>query len=279
MISVSVPSPLQYFKTLVASDEGMPLLEAAASIAQDEYPELDLDSVIQDMEQRAARLIRRIPADSAPLHRLRLLNHYFFGELGFRLNANHYHDPANSFLHRVLDRRLGIPISLAVLWLELARAVHLNASGVSFPGHFLCKVKMNSGVVIIDPCTGESLSRDQLAQRLAPWSPALEGGEIPVAMFLQSCTARELLARMLRNLKSIHAHAADPGRRLQVLDRLVALLPADLDERCERGLLLADLGQLREGLADLDAYLASSPSAPGREAIAARREDIARQLH
>ena len=113
-----------------------PLLEAAASLAQDEYPELDVQQVLGDVDQLLARLKRRLPADAAPLQRLRALNQFFFHDLSFGGNVNDYYDPDNSYLNAVLRTRRGIPISLAVLWMELAQGLGLQARGVGFPGPF-----------------------------------------------------------------------------------------------------------------------------------------------
>src|SRR6185436_14468066 len=116
------------------------LIEAAASIAQDEYPGLDTQAVLAEIDALAQRLKRRIPADAVPVQRLRWLNRFFFQELGFAGNVNDYYDPDNSYLHRVLATRRGIPITLAVLYAELATQIGLTARGVSFPGHFLIKL-------------------------------------------------------------------------------------------------------------------------------------------
>ena len=123
----SAPTALEYFASLVQSDDHFPLFETAASLAQDEYPELDVAQVLGDVDQLLARLKRRLPADAAPLARLRLLNQFFFHDLNFGGNLNDYYDPDNSYLTAVLRTRRGIPISLAVLWMELAQGLGLQA--------------------------------------------------------------------------------------------------------------------------------------------------------
>ena len=162
-------SPLDYFATLVAEDEGFALLEAAVVLAQDDFPQLDPQGVLDEIDGLARRLRERLPADAPPLHRLRMLNRYFFRELGFAGNVNDYEHPHNSYLHRVLATRRGIPISLAVIYMELAEQLELQARGISFPGHFLVKLRMPAGEVVIDPFTGESLSRERLEERLEPF--------------------------------------------------------------------------------------------------------------
>ena len=133
---LEVPTSLEYFASLVQSDTEFPLLEAAICLAQDEYPELDIQEVLGQVDQLVSRLKKRLPADAGAIHKLRLLNKFFFEEMGFAGNANNYYDPDNSYLHVMLRTRRGIPISLALLWLELAGQIGLDAHGVGFPGHF-----------------------------------------------------------------------------------------------------------------------------------------------
>jgi regulator of sirC expression with transglutaminase-like and TPR domain len=279
------PTALEYFSSLVADDASFSVLEAAVSIAQDEYPGLDAQTVLSDIDALADRLKRRIPADVVALQRVRLLNQYFFQELGFGGNVNNYYDPRNSFVHEVLVRRRGIPITLATLYVELASQIGLKAFGVSFPGHFLVKVSVEQGTqvgeVVIDPFTGQSLSSDELEDRLTPYrrSQVLMGDpEAPLSFFLQAASARETLARMLRNLKEIHRTAEDWPRLLPVLDRLVVLLPEALEERRDRGLARAECGQLARAIADLDAYLRLRPEADDRFAVVEQLAHLRRDL-
>ena len=127
LLNLTAPTPLDYFSALVQSDDHFPLLETAASLAQDEYCDLDVQQVLGDVDQLLARLKRRLPADAAPLHRLRSLNQFFFRDLSFGGNVNDYCDPDNSYLNVVLRTRRGIQISLAVLWIELAQGLGLHA--------------------------------------------------------------------------------------------------------------------------------------------------------
>ena len=204
------PTLLDYFANLVADDEQFSQLEAAIAIAQDEEPSLDVQSVLSQIDTLAARLKQRIAADTGAMQKLRYLNRYFFQELGFAGNVNDYYDPHNSYVHRVLATRRGIPITLALLYIEIAQQIGLDARPVSFPGHFLIKLKMPQGEVIIDPFTGQSLSREALDERLAPYRrrQGLVGEfEAPLGLFLQAASGRDVLARMLRNLKEIHRSA------------------------------------------------------------------------
>jgi regulator of sirC expression with transglutaminase-like and TPR domain len=273
------PTALEYFAALVAEDASLSLTEAAVAIAQDEFPDLDAQGVMFEIDQLGHRLKRRLPADAVPVQRLRWLNRYFFQELGFAGNVNNYYDPDNSYLHRVLNTRRGIPITLAVLYIELATQIGLSARGVSFPGHFLVKLRMPAGEVVIDPFTGQSLSRDELDDLLAPYKRrrGLEGDfDVPLGLFLQAAPPRDVLARMLRNLKEIHRAAEDWPRLLAVQQRLVVLLPQAWDERRDRGLCFAELGMDDAAARDLRLYLNHCSDAEDRAAISERLAGLSR---
>jgi regulator of sirC expression with transglutaminase-like and TPR domain len=271
-----VPSSLDYFATLVAEDEGFPLLEAAIAVGQDRDPALDPQAVMVTLDRLGARLARRIPADAVPLQRLRWLNRYFFDELAFGGNVNDYYAADNSYLHCVLDSRRGIPITLALLYIEMAGHAGLKARGISFPGHFLVQLRLPRGEVVIDPFTGQSLSREDLEERLGPYRRQrglLGDFEVPLGLFLQDATPREFLARLLRNLKEIHLSSEDWPALLQVQERLVRLMPLVWQERRDRGLAFAELGMDAPALADLQAYL---ENCAGAEDASALRERMAR---
>lgn len=264
LLPFAAPTALDYFASLVADDSSLPLLEAAVALAQDEDPRLDVQGVLARIDALAERLRSRIPADTSALPRLRLLNRYFFNELGFGGNVNHFHDPRNSLLPAVLETRRGIPITLAVLYIEIASQVGLRAQGVSFPGHFLVKIHMPRGEVVLDPFTGQSLSREELDERLAPFlrQQGLVGdNEAPLGLFLQPAPARDVLARMLRNLKEIHRQAGDAPRQVQVLERMVILMPQAWEERRDLALALAELGRHAEAADELSQYLEHCPDA------------------
>jgi regulator of sirC expression with transglutaminase-like and TPR domain len=282
LLNLSPPTPLSYFASLVQSDEHFPLLEAAASLAQDEEPTLDVQHVLDDVERLLRRVQARLPEDADDLTQLAILTQVFYQDLGFGVNANDYYAPENSYLNEVLRTRRGIPISLAIVWLELAQALGLQAQGISFPGHFLVKVSLEGGLVVLDPLTGKSLGLDNLSERLSPYrSPAdrsvaadLDEGETPLGLYLQACPERDILARMLRNLKEIFRSQEDWPRMLQVMDRLVVLLPEYWAERRDRGLVHAELGHVHEALQDLRLYLEAVPSGPDTVALRNRVSEL-----
>lgn len=279
-LSYAVPTPLEYFAALVQSDADFPLLEAAVSLAQDEYPDLDVQQVLGEVDQLLARLKRRIPADAVPLQKLRAVNQFFFRDLSFRANVNNYYDPDNSYLNVVLRTRCAIPISAAVLWLELAQGLGLAARGVGFPGHFMVKVNLPKGQVVIDPLDGQSLSREQLAERLEPYrrrSGLVDEFEVPLGLYLQAAPPREIVARMLRNLKEIHRAQEDWSRMIAVQDRLIVLLPQAWAEYRDRGLAHAEIGHTAQAVEDLEAYLAHVEEGLDIDAIAARVAEMRRE--
>lgn len=281
MFSFELPTPLQYFAALVASDDGFPLLEACTALALDDDPDLDIQQVMAYVDQLQARVKRRLPTDAGPMQRLRVLNQFFFNELGFGGNINDYHNPDNSFLHVVLRTRRGIPISLAVLWLELAQGLGVQARGVNFPGHFMVKVNVPQGQVVIDPFTGQSLSREDLSERLEPYKRRqglIGDDDIPVGLYLQSAAPREILARVLRNLKEIYIAQEDGPRLIGVLDRLVILLPEAWEERRDRGLAWAEMGQPAKAVPDLEAYLQHSDGPLDADAVAEHLSNLRRAL-
>jgi regulator of sirC expression with transglutaminase-like and TPR domain len=276
-----VPTPLAYFASLVESDEHFPLLEAAAAVAQDEYPELDVQRVLGEVDQLLARLKRRLASDAPALQRLRALNQFFFRDLSFGGNLNDYYDPDNSYLHAVLRTRRGIPITLAVIWLELAAGLGLQARGVAFPGHFMVKVTLPKGQVIIDPFTGQSLSREELSQRLEPYrqrSGLVDDFEVPMGLYLQSASPREIIARMLRNLKEIYISQEDHARLIAVLDRLLVLQPDSWSDRRDRGLAWAEQGDAQRALPDLQAYLDHAEDALDLDVVSQRVAQLRRAL-
>ena len=259
---------LDYFASLVREEEHIPLFEAALSIAQDDDPELDLTACLLEIDKFAARLRRRMPADIATIPKLRLLNNFFYQELGFAGNLNDYYNPDNSYLHKVLESRRGIPISLAVIYMELAQQIGLDVKGISFPGHFLMKLSVKNGDIILDPFNGASLSREDIEERLEPFFINGRGaGDPPLASYLAEASARTILVRMLRNLKSLFAEHPHWRQFLNVQQRLVVLLPDEVVERRDRGLAYANLDCPQAALQDLEAYLERCPQASDADSL------------
>jgi regulator of sirC expression with transglutaminase-like and TPR domain len=259
---------LDYFSSLVRQDDSFPLFETALAIGQDVYPHLDFAAHQVEIDTIGFQLLKRIPADASHIQKLRMLNHLFFQEMGFAGNVNNFFDADNSYVHRVMATRRGIPISLAVIYMELGQQIGLDMKGISFPGHFLMKLTVQSGEIVLDPINGSSLSREELEERIEPYmGQRSEYGELPLAAYLRAAHPREIVERMLRNLKAIFTDSERWQRVLDVQQRLVILLPDDITERRDRGLAYANLADPHAALEDLEAYLSLRPEASDAPAL------------
>ncbi|MGN6318277.1 SirB1 family protein [Trinickia sp.] len=268
-------SVLDFFSTLVADDDSLPLTETAVALAQDAYPDLDLEAVLAELDELALRLKRRLPEGADLTEKIGALNRFFFRELGFAGNLNDYYDPDNSHLNIVLKRRRGIPISLAVLYLELGEQIGVPAKGVSFPGHFLLRVTLPEGDVMLDPTTGQSLSEAQMVDMLEPYiSHTEQSVGNALRMLLQPATPREIVARMLRNLKAVYLQTERWQRLLAVQQRLVVLLPENIEEVRDRGFAYARLDYLRPALEDLERYLDDRPDAEDATTVESQLNEL-----
>src|SRR5512146_3040397 len=226
------------FAALIERDP-VPLDEAALAIAEEEYPRLEAEEYLVRLDQLADRVRAKAPAGRSAtlLHALRKV---LFEEEGYRGNEAEYGDPRNSFLNKVIDRRLGLPITLCVLYMEVARRVGLVLHGVGFPGHFLAKYVPPSGAeVFVDAFHGgEMLSADECVARYR----ARTGGRDLDRRHLGAVAPRQILARMLQNLKRTYLERRDDVRAWWVLDRILLLTPGQLEAMRDRGLVCARLG-------------------------------------
>lgn len=251
------PTALKYFESLVQSDESFALMEAAISIAQDAEPDLDLQSVQAELDRLQVRLVQRLAGEDDDLRKLSVLNQFFYGELGFAGNLNNYYDPANSYIHHVLQTRRGIPISVALIWLELARSIDLPVEGIAFPGHFLVKVSLRQGQVVQDPLTGDSFSANALAERLQPFldqTGITPEDAPPLGLYLQAAHPRDVMGRMLRNLQEIHHAQKHWAMLVAVLNRLILLQPERDELYRDRGMAYVQWGVAGKALLDLERY-------------------------
>ncbi|NMM38802.1 MAG: tetratricopeptide repeat protein [Glaciimonas sp.] len=263
--------PLEYFATLVSQDDAIPLFEAALAVAQGIDERLDFGATQAAVDGFAATVQRRLTPDMTDIQKLRLLNQYFYGELGFGGNINHFYDIGNSLMPQVIATRRGIPISLAILFMEVAQQIGLGMKGIAFPGHFLMCLSVPSGEIILDPINGNSLTRETLEERLLPYiEPAEDPQKSTLAHHLHPAHPREILARMLHNLKAILVDEGNWEGFLAVQQRLVIVLPEDITERRDRGLAYANLSRPQPALQDLETYLAKRPYAPDADTLRER---------
>jgi regulator of sirC expression with transglutaminase-like and TPR domain len=247
----------------------IPLLSAALLIAKDEYPSLSLNDYETRLDGYAAQLRPAFVRAADDGARLALLNKFLFGELGFAGDELDYFDPRNSYLNDVLDRRLGNPISLAVVQIALAQRLELPLQGISFPGHFLVSMPLEEGIVVLDPFhRGRTLDLPELRRRARNELSARSVDDQRLARLLEPADHRDILLRMLRNLKAGYEQREAFDKAVRCADRIVTLDPQAIDEVRERGLLYLRLGQHRAATVDLQRYLALAPHAEDREEIA-----------
>ena len=238
------------------------LAEACLLVARDAYPGLDVDVQLARIEDIAATIRGRLAADAFPEQKVRALNFHLFSDLLFLGNIDDYYDPRNSYLNEVLDRRTGIPITLSILYMEVGRRIGLNLQGVSFPGHFLVRLALRRGQLVLDPfLCGESLSEAELRLRLEKVLPPEQARTDPLDAYIKPAAPRQIIARLLRKLKAIYAKTGQLERALDVQNRMVAAQPGAADELRDRGLLYQKLECFRPALSDLQAYLARKPDA------------------
>lgn len=272
---------LDYFSTLVAEDAHFPLTEASIAVAQHAFPDLNVQEVMDEIDTLSLKLQKRFTPETSSLQKLQHLKHFFFTEMGFGLNANDYYDPENSYLHSVLRSRRGIPISLAILIIELGSQIGLTVKGISFPNHFLVRISLPQGEVVMDPTTGSSLSKHELQAMLDPYLDAQgyrEELSLPLSLFLRSSGSREILSRFLRNLKAIYSHEDRWERFLSIQQRITILLPNEVEEIRDRGLAFARLDYLRPAIADLSKYIEATPDAEDAPEIREQLAEIEKSL-
>lgn len=282
------PEPLERFSTVVSRADGeIDLARACLQVAEDVYPGLDVDGYLGEIERFAKRLRARLAPDAAAEDRVIALNEFMFGDLGFCGNADNYYDPRNSYLNEVLDRRAGIPLTLSVLYMEIGRRIELPLEGVSFPGHFLVRLPMRGGTLVLDPFGGGvPQSGDELRERLKRVIPRGAGvgepggvavADLPLEQFLEPAGKRQILARLLRNLKGIYREQDSPERLLQVLNRMVIVAPEAAGERRDRGYVYQRLECWRPALQDLACYLEREPDAADVHDVRVRVMELSRR--
>jgi regulator of sirC expression with transglutaminase-like and TPR domain len=251
-------------------DEDIPLLGAALLIARDEYPDLDITACESEIAKLSRAFRSSAAAAADEIARMQALNLFLFEEQGFSGNQSDYYDPRNSYLNDVLERRLGIPISLAILQISIARDAGLALEGVSFPGHFLVRLPVADGLIVLDPYQrGRSIDADELRERAQPHMGVRRVGDQLLTEMLAPASHRQILQRMLRNLLGVYRERGDLERALRCSDRLLTLDPRDLDGLRQRGLLYLEVGHLTGAREDLLRYLAEAPEGAERDQIRA----------
>jgi len=237
----------------VLDEEALSLDRAGLIMASEEYPNLDIHEYLRRMDTLAARADVLIGLDRTPVNVIESLNEILFVQEGLRGNSEDYYDPRNSYLNEVLDRRLGIPISLSVIYMEVAKRINFSIKGIGFPGHFLIKHVANDRDIIIDPFEmGRILTWNDCQELL----DKIHKGAVEMnASLLQPMEKRTILTRMLYNLKSIYTQRELYLKALSVIDKLLMLHPWTPSELRDRGMLYMQTSLFAKALADLESYL------------------------
>ena len=249
----------RYFSELAALDEeAFPLDRAALMMALDEYPELDLQEYLRRLDTLAARTEVLTGEDRTPVNVIESMNEVLFVQEGLRGNDEDYYDPRNSYLNDVLDRKLGIPISLSVIYIEIGRRIDFKIEGIGFPGHFLVKHVSNGRDTIIDPFNlGRILTMNECQELL---DKVFNGSVVVNPSLFQPMEKRPIMTRMLYNLKGIYTQKEQYHKAISVIDKILMLNPMTPSELRDRGLLYMQTSFFAKALADLESYLAHAVS-------------------
>jgi regulator of sirC expression with transglutaminase-like and TPR domain len=260
---------IQAFAALVRSeidDERVDLLRAALTFSRIDEPALDVERYAHRVDELAARVATKIDDPDDPVQIIAALNDVLFREEVFRGNTVDYYSPRNSFLHHVLDRRLGIPITLALVYMEVARRVGFQLFGVGMPGHFLLKhYDVDGHSILIDAFErGSIVTEDDCRQKL----DNIYSGQVALQPeFLLPVTRRQMLTRMLNNLRSIYLSQRDFRRAVQVVDLILVIYPRSPEDMKQRAVLRYNLNDFRGALSDFEEYVKMSPDASDAEEI------------
>lgn len=256
-------------------DDELPLLGTALLIARDEYPDLDAARYSAQVDTYATALRPQLERDIDLPARLTAINKYLFEEVGYAGNNAQYDDPRNSYMNDVVDRKLGIPISLAVIQIEVTRRLGMPLDGISFPGHFLVRLPVDDGILVLDPYNkGRPVSAEELRERASPHLGGHAPDDQQLLQILAPATHRMILMRMLRNLKGLYLERGDWERVARTADRLLKLSPDTAEALRERGLAYRELGYTKGAREDLARYLQLLPEADDLDTVRAALIDL-----
>lgn len=249
----------RFYQAIQQPNEQIDLARAALYLAQEEYPHLDPEEYLNALDVMADEVRERLPAERYPLRIVQTLNRYLYEDLGFAGNAAQYYDPRNSYLNDVIEQRRGIPITLSLVYLEVAKRVDFPMVGVGMPGHFLIRPAVAEMEIFVDPFhRGAVMFAEDCQERLSQ----IYGQPVELRPeFLQAVGNHQFLARMLTNLKMIYLNQQDWPRSLSMVERILLLFPNSPQEQRDRGILYYHLGRWAEASLDLEAYLDQSPTA------------------
>jgi regulator of sirC expression with transglutaminase-like and TPR domain len=266
----------RFMELISRGETGLDLAEAALLIAQEEYPLLDPAPFLSRLDALAVRVKKSLTDGDEPLACIGALNRVLFEEEGFAGNREQYYDPRNSFLNEVMERRTGIPITLCLLYMEVARRADLPVVGVGLPGHFIVRYVARKDLYFIDPFhRGSFLSEEDCRQRVQ----RIYGGRMTFRKdYLNPVRGFAILSRLLYNLKNIYVESKSYAKAYAVIDKLALLNPGAWEEVRDRGIVLYQLKQYRPALVDLEVYLKHSPRAQDRRDVMRLAQIISKKI-
>lgn len=251
-------------RALVAAED-LDLARAALLIAEDEYPQLTPEPYLHRLDLYAEMVKDRLANEGAAPVLLGEISKVLFDDEGFSGNTDAYYDPRNSFLNDVLDRRLGIPITLSIVYLEVGWRLGLPLEGVNFPGHFLVRYRGEAVTLLVDPFQGGQIRFEDEAQELLD---RVYGGTVKLQeTYLRAATKRDILIRLLTNLKTVYLNTHDDARALTAVQRILLIQPNAPEDVRDHGMILARRGLVQEAIAELERYLEAMPSAPDAQRV------------
>lgn len=256
--------------------EPFDVVEASLLVAQEEYPDLDVLRVYATLDGLGVEAARRVAPHRNPFARIDALRTFLFDDLGFRGNTRNYDDPRNSFLNDVLERKLGIPLTLSLVFLEAGRRAGLDVRGVALPGHFVARVDDGGRRILVDPFHGGQVITEEDCRDLVIRTTGRPS--MYRRSYLDGASPVTMVARLLLNLKRIYLARGDYANALAAIERLLILSPDDAREIRDRGLLLAHLGRANAAVTDLETYLDLAPGAPDAESIRGRLSWLLRKM-
>ncbi len=259
-------SARQYFyQEIQQPDEYIDLAQAALYIAQEEYHQLDPQEYLNALDTMAGELRERLPSEHYPLKIIQTINQYLYDDLGFKGNKNNYYDPCNSFLNDVIDRRQGIPISLALVYMEIAQRIDFPMQGIGMPGHFIIRPQVPDMEIFVDVFeNGEVMFPEDCQEKL---TKIYQQSVTLQPEFLAPVTKKQFLMRMLTNLKYIYLNQQELEKALSAVERILLLFPEVAVEIRDRGLLSYQIGRFSQAIRDLETYLTKSPQARDADMI------------
>lgn len=271
-----VTDPYREFRQAVERpEESIDLGRAALAVALADYPDLDIARYLRRIDELAVEVSQRRGADADAFRSIAALNYVLFKEQGFRGNRDDYYDPKNSFLNDVIDRKRGLPITLSILYMEVGRRIGLILEGLGFPGHFLVKAEAEGDEIVLDPFNaGDVKSYEDLQAML----DQIYGGKVRLDRdLLTALPKKQILKRMLGNLKAIYGRRDELVKMLAVLDRLIILDPGSVEEVRDRGAVYLRLDCYGQAKDDFETYLRLAPNAKDAAAIREQLVELAKR--